>query len=226
MSMQTMEKAMKRNYITDSSIPLTSYDLISRTIYHEAGHAAAIYLYNKQQQFPPIHFRIAIEDLAQLDMPPEKACKFKLWNCVAKVEGGRLTHLLPAPQSEDEEQKKAYLAAIKADIVNLLVGPLAEAKYVALCDDENFSPLLVNVNALKFYGGSSDLEKVNEYLECFFDSHIRCLVLAELFDCAFAFISDQSHWKAIETLADHILLNNKQTIDCEEVIQVIDQGRA
>ncbi len=224
--MQTMEKDMKRNYITDAFTPVTSYDLISRTVYHEAGHAAAIYLYNRQKHFPPIHFRIAIEDLSELDMPPESACKFKLWNCVAKVEGGRLTHLLPPPQSEDEEQKKGYLAAIKADIVNLLVGPLAEAKYVALCDDESFNPLLVTIDALKFYGGTSDLEKVNEYLECFFDSHIHDLVLSELFNAAFAFISDRTNWQAIETLADYILANNRKTIDCEEVIEVIEEGFA
>ncbi len=216
---------MKRNYITDAFTPATSYDLISRTVYHEAGHAAAIYLYNKQKHFPPIHFRIEIEDLSELDMPPERACKFKLWNCVAKVEGGRLTHLLPPPQSENEEQRNAYLAAIKADIVNLLVGPLAEAKYVALCDDENFSPLLVTTDALKFYGGASDMEKVTEYLECFFDSHIHNLVLTELFNAAFAFISDRSNWQAIESLADYILLNNKQTVHCEEAIQVIEAGR-
>jgi hypothetical protein len=48
-------------------------------------------------------------------------------------------------------------------MINLLVGPLAEAKYVALRDNECFSNNLINVNALYNYGGTSDLVKVYDY---------------------------------------------------------------
>jgi hypothetical protein len=46
------------------------------------------------------------------------------------------------------------------------VGPLAEANYVAMRDDEPINARLVNLNALHHYGGSSDLETINDYLDC------------------------------------------------------------
>jgi hypothetical protein len=56
-----------------------------------------------------------------------------------------------------------YLLAFEADIVNLLIGPLAEAKYTAQIDSEPFSEQLLSVQALKNYGGDADLKVVNEY---------------------------------------------------------------
>jgi hypothetical protein len=91
-------------------------------------------------------------------------------------------------------------------MINLLVGPLAEAKHVALRDNECFSKNLINVNALHNYGGKSDLEKVSG-----------------LFNKAFQFIDSPDHWKAIERLADYILDNTKNTISCEEAIAMRDE---
>ena len=65
------------------------------------------------------------------------------------------------------EQMQAYENAFEADVISLLAGPLAEAKYVAMRDDEPINPRLVNLNALHHYGGSVDLEIINKYLDYF-----------------------------------------------------------
>jgi hypothetical protein len=62
---------------------------------------------------------------------------------------------------------KDYMNAFETDIINLLIGPLAEAKYVANTDNEPFNHRLVNLNALKNYDASSDLELVKDYLQSF-----------------------------------------------------------
>jgi hypothetical protein len=120
-------------------------------------------------------------------------------------------------------QKQAYQRAFEADIINLLVGPLAEANYVAMRDDEPINPRLVNLNALHHYGGSSDLETINEYLDCLSANRAqREKKLSELFLAAFNFISDRSNWHAIMALADYILADCKNIIECEEIIAVLD----
>jgi hypothetical protein len=101
-----------------------------------------------------------------------------MYNCLTKVDGGRLIHTLPSSVDEaisgfTSVQKQAYQHAFEADIINLLVGPLAEANYVAMRDNEPINPLLVTLNALKNYGGSSDLETINEYLDCLLVNRAR-----------------------------------------------------
>jgi protoheme ferro-lyase len=76
---------------------------------------------------------------------------------------------------------------------------------------------------LPSYGGTSDLEKVYEYLETFIsDNSLHEEKIAELFSKAFQFIDSPVHWKAIERLADYILDNTKNTISCEEAIAVLE----
>jgi hypothetical protein len=76
--------------------------------------------------------------------------------------------------------------------------PLAEAKYVALRDGEAFNANLVNLGALHFYGGSPDIEVINEYMECFIPQRAeRGQKLAELFLAAFSFVNKRSNWLAI-----------------------------
>ena len=57
---------MKRNYQTDVSCTINDQDLIRQIAFHEAGHATAIYLYNKQKQLPPVYFQITIKALDRL----------------------------------------------------------------------------------------------------------------------------------------------------------------
>jgi hypothetical protein len=86
-----------------------------------------------------------------------------------------------------------------------------------------FNPRLVNLNALHFYGGSSDLEIANEYLACFIaDRELREKKISELFLAAFSFINNSSNWLAITALADYILTQSKHIIECEEIIAVIE----
>ncbi|WP_367301493.1 hypothetical protein [Methylobacter tundripaludum] len=150
---------------------------------------------------------------------------------IAKVEGGRLIHTLPSSLDEATKdfsaaQKHAYQHAFEADIINLLVGPLAEARYLALRDNEPINPELVNVNALQYYGGSSDLKVVNEYLECFIDSdELRERKMTELFLAAFNFVSERSNWLAITALADSLLAHQENIIECNEIIDVLESGR-
>ena len=148
----------------------------------------------------------------------------------AVVEGGRLIHSLPVALIESTHyfsaaEQDAYQTAFEADMINLLIGPLAEAKHVALRDDEQFNAKLVNINALHNYGGTSDLNKVYEYLDSFIATRSKHKEkIEELFDKAFQFISSPVHWKAIERLAEYILNNKENIISCEEAIAVLDKS--
>jgi hypothetical protein len=219
---------MKRNYQTDVSCTIDDQDLLRQVAFHEAGHATAIYLYNKQKQLPPVYFHITIKAVDQQQgntWGTRSACD----HFAATVEGGRLIHSLPVALIESahyfsDVEQDAYQTAFEADMINLMIGPLAEAKYVALRDNEQFNARLVNIDALRHYGGTSDLEKVYEYMDLFIAAGNRHEAkMMELFDKAFQFISSPTHWKAIECLADYILGNRENIISCEEAIAVLDE---
>jgi hypothetical protein len=221
---------MKRRHTSDDFYPTNHAELSRKTAIHEAGHAAAIYLGNKQKQLPPVFFQIFIKDLNRDLQSAGCLCKFydSCSNCITKIEGGRLIHTLPFSVDEavgnfSSAQKQAYQNAFEADIINLLVGPLAEAHYVAIRDDEPINPHLVNLDALQNYGGASDLETINEYLDCLIaDRPQREKKLSELFIAAFNFVNDRANWQAIVALADYLLANSKNIIQCEEIIAVLD----
>ncbi len=223
------------NTILINNIPAHPETLKKQTAIHEAGHAAAIYLGNNQKHLPPVFFQIIIKDI----MADPSPCSSRASNsispamtCFAKVEGGRLIHTLPsslaaATQCFSPEERKAYQRAFEADIVNFLAGPLAEAKYVALCDDEIFNPRLVNLDALHFYGGAADVALAMEYLDCLTpDAQEKESLIAELFTATHHFINQRSHWHAITALADYILSSGKKVIPCEEIIRVLDAQMA
>lgn len=221
---------MKRRHTSNDFYPINHAELSRKTAIHEAGHAAAIYLGNKQKQLPPVFFQIFIKELNSNFQPTGCLCKSNdsCNNCITKIEGGRLIHTLPSSVDEaisnfSSAQKLAYQRAFEADIINLLVGPIAEANYVAMRDDEPINPRLLTLNALNHYGGSSDLETINEYLDCLIaDRAQREKKLSELFLAAFNFINDRSNWHAIMALADYILEDTKNIIECEEIIAVLD----
>jgi len=215
---------MKRSYPVNSRInPITAKELSRKTAIHEAGHAAAIYLGNKQKQLPPVFFQIYIKELRHAGRSPGTDSHW-----LAKVEGGRLIHTLPSSIEEATRyfstvQKQAYLQAFEADVVNLLVGPLAEANYVALRDDEIINSYLVTLNTLHNYGGGADLKIARDYIECFIgDKSEQERKMSELFLAAFHFINDGAVWRAITALANHLLAQNKTIIECEEIIAVLD----
>lgn len=221
---------MKRKHTSNDFNPVNHSELGRKTAIHEAGHAAAIYLGNKQKRLPPVFFRIFINKPNNDFQTSGCLCKAydSCNNCHTKIEGGRLIHTLPSSVEEAISefslvQKQAYQHAFDADIFNLLVGPLAEAKYVALRDGELINPRLVNLDALHYYGGASDLETINEYLDCFIaDKAQREKKLSELFLAAFNFMNNDSNWRSIMALADYILADNKNVLECEEIIAVLD----
>ena len=149
------------------------------------------------------------------------------------MEGGRLIQSLPytvdglAHKLIDHNEAmmplvKDYVTAFEADIINLLVGPLAESKYVHERDNEQFGHQFANLQALENYGGDSDLALVREYVESFSASTQRQDgKLDELFAKACDFVNDVSNWKAITRLANYILDTDKAVISCEEVVSVI-----
>jgi hypothetical protein len=211
-------------------VPKLSHEEVSRkTAIHEAGHAAAIYLGNRKKGLPQVYFQIFIYPLNNglqaadfLSKPYEKY--------IAKIGGGRLIHTLPSSLDEgtkgfSDECRVAYERAFEADIVNFLIGPLAEAKYVALRDGEIINPRLVNINALQNYGGLSDLGIVSQYFECMNETAERKeRKISDLYLEAFSFISDRSNWLAITELADYILMVDKNIIKSDEIFAVLESN--
>ena len=237
-SHKVMVVNMKRNKIIETLNQDKLIEHKKRVAFHEAGHAAGIHLNNKARQLPPIFFKIMFKDMSGVTAADVVAYQTTHDDCIARVEGGRLIELLPPSLNslvrELTEHNDAmvqlvkdYMIAFEADIVNLLIGPLAEAKHVADTDDELFSHQIVNLKALKNYGGSSDLALANEYLQSFSaDQQQKDEKLAELFALAFDFVNTDANWVAITQLADYILDSSKNILDCEEVGLILDQSVA
>ena len=209
-----------------------------RVAFHEAGHAAGIYLNNKARQLPPVFFKIIFKDMGGMTGTEGMAYQTIHGDCIARVKGGRLIEWLPAPidslgvgltEHNDAIVRLVndYMLACEADIINLLIGPLAEAKHVAHTDDELFNHQLINLEALENYGGSYDIALANEYLQSFsVDKQQKDKKLAELFTVAFDFINNDANWAAITQLADYILGSNENIIYCEEIASTLDQAVA
>ena len=215
---------MKRNYPIDAITPILDKNLIRQVVFHEAGHAAAIHLYNRQKRLPPVYFQISIKQIDNSTTQYFTNSAVTRDHFAAIVEGGHLIHSLPVTLIESvTHEQETFRMAYEADMVNLLVGSLAEAKYVALRDDECFNKNLISINALHHYGGTSDLEKVYDYLENFIaDPCLQEEKLVELLNQAFEFIESPVYWKAIENLATYIQDNMSDTISCEDAIAVLD----
>ncbi len=227
---------MKRNKIIETLSQDKLIEHKQRVAFHEAGHAAGIHLNNKAKQLPPVFFKIIFKEMSGVTASDIMAYQTTHDDCIARVEGGRLIDLLPPsidslvqeltePNDAMMELVKDYKIAFEADIINLLIGPLAEAKHVATTDDELFNHQLVNLKALKNYGGSSDLALANEYLQSFSaDKQEQDEKLDELFSVAFDFVNNDANWAAINQLAGYILDSSKNIIDCDEIVSVLDQS--
>jgi len=218
---------MNRNHIFNKALNLTHQEVNRKVAIHEAGHAAAIYLGNKQKRLPPVFFQIFITPVNG-DFHSSQFLSKPDTKYIANIDGGRLIHTLPSSIEEATNgfslaQKIAYQLAFETDMINLLVGPLAEAKYITQRGGELINPRLILLNALHYFGGASDLESVNEYLECFLaNSELREQKITELFLAAFSFVNDRSNWRAITALADYIVSVDKSVIECNEIIGVLE----
>lgn len=227
---------MKRNKIIETLSQEKLVEHKQRVAFHEAGHAAGIYLNNKARHLPQAFFKIIFKEMSGVTAADVMAYQTTHDDCIARVEGGRLIDLLPpsidslvqelAEQNDNMvELIEDYKIAFEADIINLLIGPLAEAKHVAATDDELFNHQLVNLKALKNYGGSSDLALANEYLQSYSaDKQQRDEKLDELFALAFDFVNNDANWAAINQLAGYILSSSKNIIDCDDIVSILDQS--
>ena len=225
---------MKRNNIIDISKHNRLQQYKQSIAFHEAGHAAAIFLNNKARQLPPVFFQIVFKEISGNNDHDDTLYRTAHDDSIAGVEGGRLIQSLPysidglVHKLIDHNDAmlplvRDYIAAFEADIINLLIGPLAEAKQTYNRDNEQFNHRLVDLSALQNYGGNSDLALVHEYLESFSASPLqRDKKLDELFAEACDFVSDCSNWKAITKLANYIFDSNKSIISCEEVVSVLE----
>ena len=222
---------MKRNQLASDHNKLNQHKQC--LAFHEAGHAVAIYLNNKARNLPPIFFQIIFKEGSGTTDHDGLICQATHDGSAARVDGGRLIQSLPysvdglAHKLIDHNEAMAplvkdYIIAFEADIINLLAGPLAEAKYVHKRDDELFNHRLVNWKSVENYGGCSDLVLIHEYIESYSaNKHQQDEKLAELFTAACDFVSDDSNWKAITKLANYILECDKDIISCEEVVSVL-----
>ena len=213
-----------------NDLPLTVHNdsrikISRRDAYHLAGHAAAIYLANKQKQLPSVFFQIVLKphevEPPQFNQFTSLYCKYK-----GVIEGGLLIQSFPLPFTEtvghfSESQQLEYRLAFEADVINQLSGPLAEAKYVALRDNEVLSANLINLNSLHYYGGN--LALIQEYLKRYLpNKEERERKLRELFLAAYKFVNKRSNWDAITSLAEFIQEEPNTIISCEEVISLLE----
>jgi CheY-like chemotaxis protein len=207
------------------------------TAFHGAGYAVAIYLNSKAKNLPPISFQIMLKDLNgnheedQMDYHTTQVC------CIVRAEAGELIELLPSSINGLIQTTTGHtdatsllikdsMSAFDADLINRLIGSLAEAKHIADIDNELFNQRLVNLGALKNYGGSTDLVLITKYIQSFStDKQKQDIKLHEMFGVAFNFINDQANWTAITSLANYILNSNNNIISSEEIALLIELSR-
>jgi CheY-like chemotaxis protein len=205
--------------------------------FHGAGYAVAIYLNSKAKNLPPKSFQITFKDLN--GNPEENQMEYHTTqvNCIVRAEAGELVELIPSSidalvqtttghNDAKSQLIKDYMSAFDTDLINRLIGSLAEAKHIADIDNELFNQQLVNLEALKNYGGSTDLILIAKYIQSFSaDKQQQDKKLQEIFGIAFNFINDPAHWTAIKKLANYILNNNKNIINSEEIALLIELSR-
>jgi hypothetical protein len=227
---------MKRS----NTMPVLNHENLAgfkqKVVYHEAGHAVGVHFNSIQKNLPPVFFEIVFNQPRDSSANSMLSDLFDPHTGIARVKGGRLIESLPLQtfdaldaQSSDATDKRAfkytddYRQAFETDITNLLIGPLAEAKYTVLVDDEPFHQELLTTQALKNYGGDADLAVINDYLQSYTaDEQEQHRILGQIFIEAFNFVNDHTNWKAISRLANHILTSNKAIIGCEEVAALLD----
>jgi len=222
---------MKRNKLSHRSFHNRLQNFKHSIAFHEAGHAIGICLNNQAKQQQPVFFQIVFKDP---NFQQDELNSTLEDESVARIEGGRLiqsliynvddlTDKLMSIDESLEPLVRDYQIAFDSDIINLLIGPLAEAKQAYLNDDEQFNYQLIDIKALKNYGGDSDLALAWDYLESYSKDKLKQdEKLNELFVEAGNFISDSKNWLAITKLADYIIHSDKEIICYEEVISLIN----
>ncbi|MDD1620891.1 MAG: hypothetical protein LUQ11_05375 [Methylococcaceae bacterium] len=220
---------MNRDKLVNGIQFLKRSDFIGQVAFHEAGHAAAIYLRNRQKHLPQIYFHISLSGFNQQKRQSDAVRHESQGIFQAMLEGGLLQiQSLDMPDNEDCQSLECSTchAAYEADVINLLAGPLAEARHVALRDGEQINHHLVNLDALKNYGGLSDMEKIEDYLNAYnCNPEKKMEKLKHLYVTSFEFIAQPAHWRAITRLAHFISTCGQELIRYEEAAEILDGNR-
>ena len=190
-----------------------------RTAFHEAGHAAAIYLENRRKNLPLIYFQIRTRKISAQTTPIfSEICGGR------QIGDGLIMSSTSLAERYSISDREAYKTAYEADIINFLAGPLAEAKYEFLRNHEVFSINALRPEVLKNYGGYADMQEVWYYLRCALTSRREQEnKLEELYGEAFRFVQEFENWKKIAALAEYIL-NGAEDYICYEQVNEIFQG--
>ncbi len=203
-------------------------EMDKKAFYRVAGQAVAICHGNKQKQLPAVYFDILTKTGGLFKSRSNLSTEKYIQN-PAIIAGGRLIQSLPFCYAEATDSlswfhQAEYRCAFEADISNLLTGPLAEVKYIALRDGGIFNAHSVNLRALHNYAGVQEMDLVNEYMACFMPNKAeRKGKLAELLLAAFYFVNDSLNWRNITTLAAFIQerSGDSSIIHCEDVISLL-----
>lgn len=219
---------MKSDYNVPTVQKYSTKRIGKRNAYHQVGRVAAIYIGNKQKNLPSVHFKIVIKSSGKGSEFNGRSLRISHKYC-AKLEGGRLVSHLPytfqcATRLLSPIEQEQCRTAFEADVINILAGFLAEAKYVALRDGEIFNANLVYLGALKFYGDQFNLLTVDEYMDCLYPDNKteRNQKLAELFLAAYSFVNQPANWQAITTLAETLCRSPQDVFSCEELIALLE----
>lgn len=218
---------MKLNNLSIDNNPGKHVEINLRVAYNRAGQATAIHFGNLRKQLPPVYFQLTI---TPQELDNQKINRFADIYCKHNVnmEGGRLIQILPmsiveATQNFTRRQQVEYQSAFEADIVNILAGTLAEAKYVASRSNVPFDESLIDLPALGIYGGRSDFELINQYMQCFMGNNSeRKRKLKNLLLMALSLINDSLIWRKTKSLAEFIQKQPEGTIPCEDLISFLD----
>ncbi|MCX7088815.1 MAG: hypothetical protein NTV00_12290 [Methylococcales bacterium] len=211
-----------------SGLALSNIVRKQRSAYHEAGHAVAIHFNDRLKKLPPVFLKSILDNL---DSTVSSTPSTGLYDCIVGTKGGRL---IPDVYADDSLSSgcrdtligrltEGYRLVFEADIVNLLIGPVAEAKFVAGLDNEVFNQELFTVKSLKNYGGEADLAIANDYLQHYsVDPYEREEWMRQFLIQAFYFVDDSENWKAIAELGCYILASHEQVLSCEDLAAVLD----
>lgn len=220
---------MNRDKLVNGTEFLTGSDFIDQVAFHEAGHAAAIYLRNRQKHLPQTYFHISLSGFNRQNQQTDAMRHESQGAFHAILEGGLLQlHSLGMPDNKNCQSFECLICqtAYDADVINLLAGPLAEARHVALRDGEQINQHLINLGALKNYGGILDMEKIEDYLNAYSGNPEKKMEkLKSLYAASFEFISQPAHWQAITRLAHFISTCGKELIQYEEAAEILDANR-
>jgi hypothetical protein len=198
----------------DVETDLSDFSEINRrSAFHEAGHAAAIYLENRRKNLPLVYFQIQTRSIDAVNAP-----------IFSEISGGRQIGdglMLPGAAFAEKFSRAelaAYKTAYEADIINFLAGPLAEAKYTLLKQHAKFCIENLGPDNLLSYGGYADLQEVAYYLRCALPTRqAREIALNALFREAFQFVQEFDNWKKISALAEYIVESAEDYICYEQV---------